>query len=503
MATDFALTIPNGAAGTPLGMILSYHAERRPGQAALILDGREISFAELDARANRRARMFRQHGVRADDFVTIALPNSIEFYESSFAAWKLGAIPNIVSAKLPRREIDAIVGLVGPRLIVGLDAGQAAGPAVVPAGTPLDEALSPEPLEEAVSRSWKAMTSGGSTGRPKIIVDAMPGRWDPERGVLGQSAASILLNPGPLYHNGPFMLMHAGLFVGGTVIDMVKFDALRALELIDAHRVSWVNLVPTMMQRIWRLGPEVRSRFSLASLERVFHMAAPCPAWLKEEWIAWLGGDRLYEVYAGTERQGSTMISGVEWLSHRGSVGKPQPGTRIRVLDEAQQDCSPREVGEIFLLPDGGVNSTYRYIGADARRCGDWESLGDLGWFDEDGYLYLSDRRADLIISGGANIYPAEVEAALDAHPLVGSSVVIGLPDEEWGERVHAIIQPVAGANLDVAELLIFLGDRLTRYKLPKTIEFTTEPLRDDAGKVRRVSLRAARIAQAAAARQA
>lgn len=493
-STGLSLTIPNGAAGVPLGMILSYHATRDRQRAALIVNGQEISFAELDARANRRARMFARHGVGQDDFVTIALPNSVEFYESSFAVWKLGAIPNIVSPKLPQREIDAIVGLVQPRLIVGLGAGSAGGPAVVPAETPIDEALSPETLEEAVSRNWKAMTSGGSTGRPKVILDAMPGRWDPHVGVLGQSAGSVLLNPGPLYHNGPFMLIHTGLFAGGTVVDMVKFDALRALELIDADGVTWVNLVPTMMQRIWRLGPDVRSRFSLASLERVFHMAAPCPAWLKEEWIAWLGGDRLYEVYAGTERQGSTMISGTDWLSHRGSVGKPQPGARIRVLDEAQRDCPPREIGEIFLLPDGGPNSTYRYIGADAKRCGDWESLGDLGWFDEDGYLYLSDRRTDLIISGGANIYPAEVEAALDAHPLVGSSVVIGLPDEEWGERVHAIIQPVAGANLDAAELLIFLGERLTRYKLPKTIEFTTQPLRDDAGKVRRVSLRTARM---------
>ena len=494
-ATDFALTIPNGAAGVPLGMILSHHAAQSPGRAALILDGQEISYAELDVRANRRARMFRQHGVRPDDFVTVALPNCLEFYESSFAVWKLGAIPNIVSPKLPQREIDAIVGLARPRLIVGLQAGGAAGPAVVPAGTPLDETLSPEPLEEAVSRNWKAMTSGGSTGRPKIIVDAMPGRWDPDLGVLGQSAGSVLLNPGPLYHNGPFMLMHTGLFVGGTIVEMGKFDALRALELIDAHGVTWVNLVPTMMQRIWRLGPKVRSRFSLASLERIFHMAAPCPAWLKEEWIAWLGGDRLYEVYAGTERQGSTLISGTEWLSHRGSVGKPQPGARMRVLDDAQQDCPAGEIGEIFFLPDGGPNSTYRYIGAEARRCGDWESLGDLGWFDGDGYLYLSDRRTDLIISGGANIYPAEVEAALDAHPLVSSSVVIGLPDEEWGERVHAIIQPVAGAAPTVPELLDFLGDRLTRYKLPKTIEFTTEPLRDDAGKVRRASHRTSRIA--------
>ena len=259
--------------------------------------------------------------------------------------------------------------------------------------------------------------------------------------------------------------------------------------------MNWVNLVPTMMHRIWRLGPQVRARYDLSSLRTVFHMAAPCPAWLKEAWIDWLGPERIFELYGGTERQGATIIRGDEWLSHKGSVGRPQPGARIVVMKDTGGEAEVGEMGEIYLLPDTGRETTYRYIGSTAKTSGEWESLGDLGWFDADGYLYLSDRRTDMIISGGSNIYPAEVEAALDAHPQVLSSIAIGLPDDEWGEKVHAIVQVSPGADLDTEQLLAFAGQHLARFKLPKTVEFVTEPLRDDAGKARRTALRAERTA--------
>jgi bile acid-coenzyme A ligase len=171
-------------------------------------------------------------------------------------------------------------------------------------------------------------------------------------------------------------------------------------------------------------------------------------------------------------------------------------GYEMRILDEAGQERATGEVGEVYFRPEGGVGSTYRYLGSTAKRVGEWETMGDLGSVDADGYLYLSDRRNDLIISGGANIYPAEVEAALDAHPDVQGSAVIGLPDEEWGASVHAIVQPVEGAGLTEAGLLAFAAERLARFKLPKSIEFTTEPLRDEAGKVRRAALRQARLGE-------
>jgi bile acid-coenzyme A ligase len=290
--------------------------------------------------------------------------------------------------------------------------------------------------------------------------------------------------------------MHAALFVGGHVVEMGRFDPLRALELIERHRVEWVNLVPTMMNRIWRLPEDQRKAFDLSSLRTVFHMASACPPWLKERWIEWLGPERIWELYGGTERQGSTVIGGAEWLTHRGSVGRVQPGSRMQVLNEAGEPCAPGEVGEVFFLPDLGAGATYHYVGADPKRQGEWESIGDLGYLDEEGYLYLVDRRTDMIVSGGANVYPAEVEAALDAHPGIASSAVIGLPDDDLGQRVHAIVQasPTTGAP-DLEELRSFLAERLVRYKIPRSFEIVEEPLRDDAGKTRRSALREARLA--------
>lgn len=477
--------------GVPLGAVLHHHARRSPGRTALIVGDAAIAYDDLDVRANRRARLLTAHGVGQGDFVTVALPNGLEFYETVFAIWKLGAIPNIVASKLARPEMESILEIVRPRLFVGTPPG--AGVPVLAAASAAD-GYSAEALPEVVSPHWKAMTSGGSTGRPKVIVDAMPARWDPEQGFLGQLPGDVLLNPGPLYHNAPFHCMFMGLFVGATVVEMGRFDALRALELIEAHRVNWVTLVPTMMHRIWRLGPEVLAGFELPSLRMMLHMAAPCAPWLKEAWIGWLGSERVWEYYGTTEGTGSTMISGADWLSHRGSVGRVREGYDLKILDEAGAERPVGEVGEVYFRPHGGAGSTYHYLGSTARRRGEWEAPGDLGCVDAEGYLYLSDRRNDLIISGGANIYPAEVEAALDAHPAVRTSAVVGLPDEDWGARVHAIVQPVDGVALDETELLAFLAGRLTRYKLPRSIEVTDEPLRDEAGKVRRAALREARL---------
>ncbi len=472
----------------PLASLLQYHASARAGRIALIFRDKRLSFAELDARSNRRARLLARHGVRKDDFVTVSLPNGLDFYETVFAIWKLGATPNIVSAKLPPAEANAILEIVRPSLFVG-ETPRTGLPSVA-GSTRAHEDLSAEPLPEATASHWKAMTSGGSTGRPKVIVDAMAARWNPRNGFLGQRPGDVILNPGPLYHNAPFHCITMGMFVGATIVEMERFDALRALELIEEHEVNWVTMVPTMMHRIWQLGPDVLSRFSLPGLRMMLHMAAPCAPWLKKAWIDWLGSERVWEYYGSTEGIGSTIISGKDWLEHEGSVGKVREGFRMKILDEEGRECPPGQVGEVYFRPDTGVGSTYRYLESPSRRIGEWESNGDLGSIDEEGYLYLSDRRNDLIISGGANIYPAEVEAAIEAHPNVHTSAVIGLPDEEWGALVHAIVQPVEGATLEQEELLAFVSRHLARYKLPKSIEFTMQSLRDEAGKVRRSALR-------------
>lgn len=497
MATSLSFT---GASAhrIPIGDLPRYHAQIDPDAAVITTAaGRVINRAEFEVRCNRRARLLARHGVILDDLVTIMLPKGLEFYETAFAVWKLGATPNPIPASLPDTELRALLEVGRPRLVVGAEPSRAPGFATLPSCPELPADITGGDFPSKVARYWKAMTSGGSTGRPKLILDHMPADWDPSEGGIAQNPGEIILNPGPSYHNGPFLGTMLGLFSGGHVVEMTKFDPVGVLELIEQHKIGWVFLVPTMMHRIARLSEAERSAHDVSSLRIVLHSAAPCPPWLKRFWIDWLGPERILEVYTGTERQALVTLSGQEWLSHPGSVGKIQPGAALRILDEHGDDVGTGEVGEIYFRPDAGRNSTYHYLGADARTRGEWESLGDLGLQDEEGFLYLSDRRLDLIIRGGINIYPAEVEAALDAHPAVVSSAVIGLPDADLGETVHAIIQAAPGAAITDAELRAFLADRLGYHKRPKTFEFVATPLRDEAGKVRRSALRATRIAGA------
>jgi bile acid-coenzyme A ligase len=476
----------------PIGRIISLQAERDPHRPSITFEGRTVTRAELDRRTNRLARAYQAMGVGQDNFVTIALPNGIEFYEACIAAWKLGATPQPVSARLPRAELDAIVELAQPKLVIG--ASQGVFGTAVPAGFEPDPTLSDAILPDAKPAAWKAPTSGGSTGRPKLIVSGDPGEFDLEvPSTLHLLPDRTHLVPGPLYHNGPFSFSMLALFLGNHIVVMPRFDAARTLALIAEHRIDWLMLVPTMMLRIWRLREAERLRHDLSALRVMLHLAAPCPAWLKQEFIGWLGADRVHELYGGTEGQTATWITGAEWLAHRGSVGKPIAGGNLKILDEQGRQLPPGEIGEVYMVHDRGVGTTYRYVGAEPRRRPDgWESLGDMGYMDADGYLYLTDRRADMILRGGANIYPAEVEAAIDAHPAVRSSAVIGLPDEELGNRVHALVDATTPVSAD--ELRAFLTDRLVTYKIPESFEFVQELLRDDAGKSRRSALRAARM---------
>lgn len=435
-------------------------------------------------------------GVRKGSLVTIALPNSIGFLEAAIAAWKLGATPQPVSNRLPDRERQAIVELADSALVLG--ATQEAHPnrKVLPIGWQPDARLSADDLPDAVSPTWKAPTSGGSTGRPKLILSGTRGEFDDAGPGFGIPIDGSIAIPGPLYHNAPFQFASQGVIFGNHVAILPKFDARAALELVDRHHPSVMLLVPTMMSRMARLPHEERDQFDMSSLSHVWHMAAPCPQWCKQAWIDWIGAENVMELYAGTEAQAVTIIRGDEWLEHRGSVGRVSMG-QMQVLHPETHEVLPAgEMGEVFMRPTGPT-PTYRYLGADAFRIADgWESLGDMGWFDADGYLYLGDRKGDMILSGGANIYPAEIESALGEHPAVLSSAVIGLPDDDLGQTVHAVVQvdPAVGVEgIDEAEMRGFLAERLVRYKVPRTFEFTLDVVRDDAGKVRRNALAAQR----------
>jgi bile acid-coenzyme A ligase len=474
---------------TPFAVTLAEQAEADPERPAITSAGRTVSRRELDLRTNRLARAYAALGVEPDSFVTIGLPNSVEWFEAAIATWKLGATPQPVSARLPRAELEAIIELADPALVVGLEAD---GRVCIAAGFEPDPELSDASLPPKAANAWKAPTSGGSTGRPKLIVAG--GAAVTESVALtaagfGMTTDGVHLATGPLYHNGPLSFSVAALFTGNHVVVMPRFDPETALALVEEHHVDWMYAVPTMMQRIWKLPDDARDRYDLSSLRVVFHLAAPCPAWLKQVWIDWLGADRIWELYGGTEAQMVTVIRGGEWLEHRGSVGRPAYG-EIRILDADGNDAPLGVAGEVFMRAPEGV-ATYRYVGADARAVDGWESLGDMGHVDADGYLYLGDRSADMILVGGSNVYPAEVEGALDAHPLVTSCCVIGLPDDDLGSRVHAILQTSGEVTDD--ELRAHLAELLVRYKIPRTFERVDEPLRDDAGKVRRSALREAR----------
>ena len=477
-----------------LSRILAFWAGADPDKPMLTHDGETLSRAQLEARTNRLARAYQELGVGVDDFVTIALPNSIAFVEAVFATWKLGATPQPISYRLPEHELLQIIALGQPVLVVGVAEGVCPDTASLPVDYVPDPALSDAPLDEATAKYWKAMTSGGSTGRPKLIVSKDPATVEPLGEKLGLVPEQVALMPGPLYHNGPFSMGMIALQYGYHLVITSRFDASETLALIEQHGVQLIYMVPTMMQRMWRLPSSERDAYDISSLRLAWHMAAPCPAWLKEAFIEWFGGDVLMELYGGTEAQGFTTISGTEWLAHRGSVGKIVEGYSLKIVDSEGRPVPRGEVGEVYLLPDEGQGVSYFYIGAEATAdVGGWESLGDMGYVDDDGYLYLTDRRSDMILSGGANIYPAEVEAAIDLYPGVRSSAVIGLPHEDLGNAVHGVVDAPEG-DVTAEGLLAHLGEHLVRYKIPRTLEFVSEPLRDDAGKVRRRSLRYARI---------
>jgi bile acid-coenzyme A ligase len=413
---------------------------------------------------------------------------------ATLAVWKLGGSPQPISARLPEAERQAIVELAKPALIVGAAPGAygAAFPCV-PAGFEPDGSTRDEPLPDVVPPNVRTMTSGGSTGQPKLIVDLTPALTDPELAENGMQVGGTTLVPGPLYHAGPFIVSWQCLLSGGTLILMRRFDPEECLRLVERHSVDWALFVPTMMQRIWKLPDDVRARYDVSSLRRGMCTGAPSPAWLKRAWIEWVGPEKVWEASGGTERIAGTLISGSEWLEHPGSVGKPPPERKMRILREDGSACAPGEVGEIYMMPAAGRGTTYRYIGAEAEATSDgWETVGDMGWLDADGYLYLADRKSDMVLVGGSNVYPAEVEAAIDAHPDVRTSAVIGLPDDDLGSRLHAIVDAPGG--IDEETLRAHLAERLVVYKIPRSYEFVSGPLRDDAGKLRRTALRAERL---------
>jgi bile acid-coenzyme A ligase len=469
---------------------LRWLTEEAPAAAIVTDAAGTMSRLELDTLSNQWARALAEKGVREGDLVSICLPSDRRFIVASWAVWKLGATPQPLSSRIVPAELEAILEVSSPSVVI---AESALTDAVACWDTTGAGALSVDPLPTKISPSWKAPTSGGSTGRPKVILATSPATVEPllELAKLFRiRRGEVLLTPAPLCHNAPFLTTTLAVLSGGHAVVMPRFDAATTVRLIEKHQVGWLYAVPTIMNRIAKLPADVLDAADLSSVRTMFHMAAPCAEWLKRWWIDRLGAEAVWELYAGTEVQAITMIDGVEWLTRPGSVGKTVVG-RIQILDEDGQPASEGVAGEIFMRPANDA-PTYRYLGATARAVNGWESLGDLGWMDSDGYLYLSDRMADMVLVGGINVYPAEVEAAVEAHPLVESCCVIGLPDDDLGSRLHAVVHVSADVADD--ELAMFVAERLAPHKRPRSYERSDVPLRDDAGKMRRSAVRESRL---------
>ena len=473
----------------PPGRLIRRLAEADPDRPAVVLIPRGggssamLRRSELDVRTNQAARMLESRGVRPGGIVASLLGNSLEHFVAAFGATKAGACILPLNPRMPAAELDEVLAVARPQLVLRTAADLADLAAFDGAAMP-----------DRVADPGVALASGGSTGRPKIIVSPGPIGAIPyaffER--CGHRPEMRQLLAGPTFHNGPFVFSYFGLLMGDTLVVMEKFDAPLALELIERHRVQYAMLVPTTMRRM--LAAEGIDRCDLTSIEAIVHGSMPCPPAVKRGWIDLIGSDRVYEAYGASEGVGGAIIRGDEWLEHQGSVGRPY--CEVRILGVDGTELPPGETGEIFLrMRDDGM-PTYRYLGAPpaAATTDGFVSVGDLGHVDADGFLYIADRRTDLIISGGENVFPAEVEAALADHPAVADSVVVGLPDAEWGRRVHAVVQPHDMARKPAPDDL----DRhcrglLAAYKVPRSYEFVGELDRNEVGKVRRSAIAAAR----------
>ena len=482
-----------------------HHAAGDPARAALILaeSGRIITYAELEARANRAAHLYRSVGLAIGGSVAVLLDNHERYLEFMWAAQRSGLYGVCLSSRLTAAEIGYIVQDSGATAIV---TSHAFAPLVAGLAPTIlyvedDPAAGFPDTPIADERAGTDMLySSGTTGRPKGIRLTLPedGAIDGENaleqlaGRLGIGAGSVYLGPAPLYHAAPLRWSMTVQRLGGTVVLMEKFDPIGVLATIERYRVTHSQWVPTHFVRLLKLPPDDRARHDLSSLKLAIHAAAPCPVPIKRAMIDWWG-PVLLEYYAGTEGNGLTMIGSAEWLTHPGSVGRAVIG-RLEICDE---DGEPVPAGTDGLVhfADGPAFSYHNDPDktAAARNRHGWTTLGDIGHVDGEGFLYLTDRQSFMIISGGVNIYPQEIENLLVTHPAVMDAAVIGAPDAEMGERVVAIVQPVdwsqAGDAL-AAELTAWLRERLSGVKTPRQIDFMAELPRHPTGKLYKRLLR-------------
>ena len=495
----------------------SVHAKAHPNKPAIVMagSGETVTYAELDARSNQVAQLLRTRGIKTGDTVALCMENHPWFFCLTWGFQRAGVHYVCISSRLTAPELAYILEdsaaklLFGsaylaplldevaklkpnvPQLRLGLDAEAAI--AAMPATPIADERAGVDMLY-----------SSGTTGRPKGVKIPLP--EDPaidQTNVLVQLAMmaygigenAVYLSPAPLYHAAPLRWSMTVHKIGGTVVVMERFDPEAALATIQKYKITDSQFVPTHFVRMLKLPAEIRAKYDVSSLKCAIHAAAPCPVPIKQAMIEWWG-PVLYEYYAGTEGNGSTFITSHEWLDHPGSVGKALSGI-LHVCDEEGDEVPRGTEGQIFFEPTAGM-TPFEYHNdpaktADSKNKHGWSSLGDVGYQDKDGYLFLTDRKSFMIISGGVNIYPQEIENLLVLHPKVADAAVIGAPDPDMGEKVVAVVQPMDMADAGPAfaeELTAYLAPQLSRVKMPRQIDFRAELPRELTGKLYKRHLR-------------
>jgi long-chain acyl-CoA synthetase len=495
-------------------------AAESPDRTAVIEpSGRAVTYAELAREADRYGRGLQALGLTPGDTVATLLPNSVAALAVYFAAIETGLYVVPVNWHQVATEVAYILGDSGAGAFVAHE--RFADAAVVAADLAgikhrfaVGEVPGFEPLSQLGDDGSDArphprthgapmMYTSGTSGRPKGVRRALTGA-DPDE-VGGMMAAwffglfslapfdsHVHLCGSPLYHTAVLNFATISIQLGHPVVLMDRWDPEESLRLIERHRVTHTHTVPTQFRRLLALPPEVRCGYDTSSLRSVIHSAAPCPAEIKRRMIEWLG-PVIVEYYAATEG-GGTVITSQEWLRKPGSVGLPWKGSRVQVLDRAHREVEPGQQGMVYMQMG---TSTFSYYNDEektqAARAGQLFTVGDIGYLDEDGYLFLRDRGSDVIISGGVNIYPAEIESELACHPAVADVAVFGIPHDDWGEEVKAVVEPVPGAPAGpelTGELLAFLGGRVAKFKLPRTIDYVAELPRDPNGKLYKRRLR-------------
>ncbi|MGB8390531.1 class I adenylate-forming enzyme family protein [Mycobacterium sp.] len=480
--------------GVPFGVQLHHRACSDPDGVGLVtvaLDGSEsfLTWHQLDRRANQWGRAMADAGVRLGALVALAIPNSEDLVLSILGCWKIGAVPIPMRWDIPDWERCRLLDVIDAALVV--DEYNRAALATTAAHA------SDGILPETLSPNAYGICSSGSTGLPKVILCMAPGVWTPAHSEpfmmhwANVSQPQVILVPGPMYHTNGFVPLNF-LLGGDRLVVLERFSAATVLDIIERYRVTNFTATPTMLKRIAAV-PRVAHR-DLSSVEWILQGAAAMPPALLHNWFELLSPERILMAYGMSEGLGLTALRGDEWLQRPGSVGRGFRDTEIRILDDNGETVPTGEIGEIYLR--SSMIAAYRYIGGapqpPATKDG-FHTAGDIGRLDAGGYLYIADRRTDMIITGGANVFPAEVESALSEHPEIADVVVLGLVDPEWGRRVHAVIQPADPSALTEQQVIRYAKGRLAPYKVPKTVEFVDEIPRTAATKVNRAAMIQAR----------